>query len=223
MGPELLPNQVEIAHVDTDTRYVTEIKWENGAAVSQFAIPKEAKLGLYSVRLLKAAKDANGKNVATTQFDTATFQVMEFKVPLMKGEISFPANVQKLVQPGQLEAQVSVKYQDGGPASNESVKFRYTLNRNEGLWFTENFGYMSFGQDKVVEMQARASDSQELNEKTIEIPLRLDKNGTSVVNIPNLKGLDAPKTITTQLEFTDKNSETQNVARSVCRSWDRQA
>jgi uncharacterized protein YfaS (alpha-2-macroglobulin family) len=71
MGPELLPNQVEIAHVDTDTRYVTEIKWENGAAVSQFAIPKEAKLGLYSVRLLNAAKDANGKNVATTQFDTA--------------------------------------------------------------------------------------------------------------------------------------------------------
>lgn len=211
MRPEELPNQVEIVHLDTDTRYTAKVEWDQAAtAISAFEIPKEAKLGLYSVNLQR--KD--GAEVKAS-FDTASFQVMEFKVPLMKGEIAFPAQIQKLVQPGRLDAQVSVKYQDGGPASNEQVKFRYTVNRNDGLWFVEHFQYLRFGLEKVIEKQTRQSDGEEVNEKTVEIPLRLNAQGAAVVSVPGLSGLDSPKLVTTQLEFTDKNSETQNVARTV--------
>ncbi len=216
MKPENMPNEMEVAHVDTDTRYTAKLTWDqNGTAVSEFKIPRDSKLGLYAIRLNLTGQAANGQREVKQTYETTFFQVMEFKIPLMKGEISFPAQVQKLVQPGQLDAQISVKYQDGGPAINEPVKFRYTVNRADGVWFQENFGYMSFGQSKVIEKQTRSTDGQEANEKTIEVPLRLDKNGSQVVTIPNLRGLDAPKSLTTQLEFTDKNSETQNVARNV--------
>lgn len=207
---EDLPTEVEIAHIDTDTRYTAKVEWDqNGTAISAFAIPREAKLGLYSVTLQR--KDATG---VKEYYETANFQVMEFKVPLMKGEIAFPQQVQKLVQPGRLDAQLSVKYQDGGPAANENVKFRYTVNRAWGLWF-KGFESLMFGDERVIEKQTRQGDAEEVNEKTVEVPLRLNSQGTAVASVPGLSGLDSPKTITTQLEFTDKNSETQNVARTV--------
>lgn len=206
-----MPNELVVSHVDTDTRYVSKLEWDQtGTAISAVEMPKEAKLGLYSVSMQR--KD--GEEVKSVS-ETSYFQVMEFKVPLMKGEIAFPQQVQKLVQPGRLDAQVSVKYQDGGPAGNEPVKFRYTVSRNYGVTFLQNFQYMRFGGEKVIEKQTRDSDADEANEKTVEIPLRLNAQGSAVVSVPGLSGLDAPKTIVTQLEFTDKNSETQNVARTV--------
>jgi len=216
LKPEALPNQLEIAHVDTDARYVAKLEWDqNGTAISEFSIPKEAKLGLYSIRLNVTGRGTNGELDVKQTYETSFFQVMEFKIPLMKGEISFPAQIQRLVQPGQLDAQVSVQYQDGGPAVNEKVKFRYTIARNDGVLFQKNFGYAAFGMNRVTEGQVRHSDEAEQTEKTVEIPLRLDRNGAGVASVPGLRGLDAPKLVTTQLEFTDRNSETQNVSRNV--------
>lgn len=202
-----LPTSVVIQHTDTGAEYTAELKWNaDGTAVSSFAVPKDAKLGLYQISLTNG-----GESV----FATSTFQVLEFKIPLMKGTIAFPPQKDQLVQPGKLDAQVSVAYQDGGPAINQPVTFRYSLAR-EGWYTFEDLGYgFNFGLEKVVEKESRADQYEEQTVKTVELPLRLNAKGSQVVTIPNLNGFDSPRTLTTQLEFTDANSESQNVTRTM--------
>lgn len=202
------PTQVWVEHSDTQTRYPADLKWDaNGTAVSQIVIPKDAKLGLYTVTLVKG----DDQNV---HYPTATFQVLEFKVPQLKGTISFPTKVQNLVQPGKLDATVSVNYQDGGPAANKNVTFRYTVGKSWGLYY-EDYPSMSFGMDRVIEKQSRSQDGQEQSEQTAQVPVRLDSKGSAVVSIPGLSGFDSARDITAQLEFTDSNGESQNITRSV--------
>ena len=206
LEPARLPTEVHYEHIDTGTRYTQKLQWDaNGTAVTEWAVPKDAKLGLYQITL------SHGEE----SYPTSTFQVMEFKVPVMRGVIAFPPSQQKLVQPGKLDAQVSVTYQDGGPAVNQPVTFRYSLDRQDWVTF-EDFGsgYI-FGRQAVLEKETRSDSIEDRNLKTVEIPLRLNGQGSQVVTIPNLSGFDSPQTLMTQLEFADKNSETQNVTRSV--------
>lgn len=209
MANQNLPNQVWIEHTDTGAREVADLKWDaSGTAVSRYAIPKEAKLGLYSITLVRT----NGTSVVS-QYGTSTFQVMEFKVPQMRGMITFPKDVLKLVQPGNLESNLSVTYQDGGPVGNKPVTFRYTVDRAYGLNYSA-YPNFSFASERVVERHGRdaATDS---NVTTVQVPARLDAKGSTVVSIPNLSGLTSVKQVTAQLEFTDSNSEVQNVTRTV--------
>lgn len=204
-----LPSQVVYEHVDTGTKYTdnAKLKWDaNGTAVSEFAVPKDAKLGLYQVSL------QNGDD----SYQTASFQVLEFKIPLMKGKIDFPPQKQQqLVAPGKLDAQLSVTYQDGGPAINHPVTFRYSVNRDGWLTF-QDLGYTyNFGREKVVEKEGRTDSGEEVNVETHEVPTRLNAKGSAVVTIPGLSGFDSPRSVTAQLEFIDKNSEAQNVARTI--------
>ncbi len=209
-----LPGQVWIEHADSQTRYTAELKWAaDGTAVAQLAIPKDAKLGLYNISLIKMGGKPGQQEVAA-QFYTSSFQVMEFKVPQLKGTIAFPAPVQRLVQPGKLDAQLSVNYQDGGPAANKAVTFRYTIGKARGLGFAD-YPDFSFANDRIVEKQSRSQDGSETNETTTQLPVRLDAKGTSVVTIPGLAGFDSARDVTAQLEFTDSNGEAQNITRSL--------
>ena len=211
LAADKLPNQAVISHSDTGTEYTADLQWDaNGSAVTAFSVPKDAKLGLYTISLTKKGAKAGEE----MNLQTATFQVMEFKIPQMKGLIAFPGKVDQLVQPGVLDAQVSVTYQDGGPVINKPVSFRYTVNRAYGVYFPE-YKYMNFGGEKVVEQQGRQVDNMEQNEKTVQVPLTLNNKGSAQASVPGLSGLTSVKTVTTQLEFTDSNQEAQNVTRTV--------
>lgn len=205
-----LPNTVQIRNYEAEADYSIPLTWDaNGTSVTEFAIPKEAKLGTYNISLVrKASKEQKAS------YSSSNFQVLEFKVPLMKGTISFPSEERKLVQPGKLEAQLSVNYQDGGPAMNEPVTLRYTIDRMYGLYF-EDYSGMNFGSEPVKEGRVSTDERREQSEKTTQVALKLNAKGSVSHMIPGLKGFTTPRTLTTQLEFVDKNSETQNVSRTL--------
>ena len=51
--PEERPEKLEIAHLGSDDTFETALAWDaNGSAVNEWKIPKQAKLGSYSVRLV---------------------------------------------------------------------------------------------------------------------------------------------------------------------------
>ncbi len=206
-----LPNVMQITHSDTGVSQTFPVTWDaSGTAISEFKIPKEAKLGLYQVSLARQS----GEDINESLY-TSTFQVMEFKVPLMRGSISFPQRTQNLINPGKIDAQLSVTYQDGGPAINQQVKFSYRISKRYGLTY-KDFGWeMNFATDRVLAKEQRSSDFDDAEVKTVEVPTRLNSKGAAVVNIPGLSGFESVHDVETQLEFTDKNSERQTVARTL--------
>jgi len=208
INPKRRPNQVEVLHEASETSYVMPVTWDaNGTAVGSFTIPKDAKLGLYKINLVK---NENRNREVTT---TSTFNVLEFKIPLMKGSIEFTRKLNDLVQPGQLEAVLGLNYQDGGPASNERAVFRYTVEKDSSMHFADQ-GELRFATPRVVAKNAR-TDEQSASRETVEQPLRLNSKGTATATITGLSGLDSGRTVMAQMEFTDKNGETQNLSRSL--------
>lgn len=211
LPPQSLPTEVQYVHSDTGAVYSEKIEWDaNGTAVSFFPVPKEAQTGLYNVNLVRK----NGKDIVES-YPSGSFHVSDFKVPLLKGSIAFSPHSQPgYVKPDKIQAQLSVMYQAGGPDVNDQVVFNYSIRKRDWLTF-ENFGdQFDFGRDRVVEKEGIRQEGQLDTLGGGSIDLRLDPNGSQVVTIPNLS-VESPQELTTQLSFTDKNSETQNVTRTV--------
>lgn len=205
-----LPNQVRIVNDDTSNDYVVPVSFRNdGTAELEWNIPAEAKLGSYSMTLEKKV----GEEVKSSYYSWNSFSVLEFKVPLLKGSITF-AKPDALVQPGNLEAKLSVTYMDGEPVRNENVKFRYTIREGWGRSF-EGFEGFYFARNKVVVGQKSLTDDEESNITTFERPSRLDNLGSRIETISGLSNLDSIRDVDAQLEYVDKNGETQSVSRSV--------
>ena len=209
--PADLPSKIVIANDDGSASYtIDNLKWDaNDTSTAQFAIPKDAKLGRYTVTLMTMV----GQSVKAS-YSPTSFQVMEFKIPLMKGLITFQQKGQTLVQPGKIDTQVSVQYQDGGPVPNKAVNFRYTISNAYGVRYA-NYPEMTFGLGRTVESHGRDQNQSEAPDKTIEYPTKLNSKGAGTVTIPGLSGLDQVKVVSAQLEFTDANSEAQNVTRTL--------
>lgn len=109
----LLPKVMMVHHEGSDQEFEVPLSWDNsGLSDASWSIPKEAKLGLYQVSL--------GKNRGG--FSSGSFRVEEFRVPLMRGAIHFPAG--PLVGIEETMADLSVAYLAGGGAEGLPVRFR---------------------------------------------------------------------------------------------------
>ena len=87
---ESLPTLLRIQHQGSGQKFEFPLAWRNGRhAESTFALPQDAKLGLYAVSLV----GPGGRR----QRETGVFRVEEFRLPVMTGRIVPPK--QALVQP----------------------------------------------------------------------------------------------------------------------------
>ena len=69
-----LPSKMKITHVGSNQEYSQSLKWNGGFSESEWKIPKQAKLGTYTITLSKGDK----------AYYTGEFKSRKFNVPLMK-------------------------------------------------------------------------------------------------------------------------------------------
>ncbi|HEY7534490.1 MAG TPA: MG2 domain-containing protein, partial [Thermodesulfobacteriota bacterium] len=210
------PDLMIIEHQGSEQKYRIPVKWlPNGSAETNWEIPKEAKLGIYSITLLRKEDENNyGK-----QLQSGSFRVQEFRVPLMKGLVQFAA--EPLIKPREVDVDVSVTYLSGGGASNLPVKLRGEV-QPKFLPAFEGFEDFVFSNGRVKEGMVKSSDYEDgdytnsgQNVKLKTLSLTLDKAGSARAKLSGLPQIDTPRDILTELEFKDPNGEIQTVATRI--------
>ena len=226
-----LPTQVEITHVGSDQKYTFELTWRAGRyAETTFAIPQDAKLGLYKVAL----KSGN------RQFETGSFRVEEFRLPAMRGRIDVRAvnggnaagndasgkAQHDFVRPSSLTANVAIDYTNGGAASGLPVRVSALTKphtagfaRYDGFSFqrVDNDGeegstpYEDFVEDGP-QAQRGGNDQKIIADK---LAVTLDKNGAGRVSLNGLPKLVVPKDLVVEATYPDPNGEIQTLSSTV--------
>ncbi len=231
-----LPKAVLISHQGSGQRYEFPLKWDaKGIAESRWEIPKNAKLGTYQVTLLKKETDKAKERSAVGGYEegdegyfhadgwqSGSFRVEEFRVPLMKGIIQLPK--EPLINTKEAEIDLLLTYLSGGGAGNASVKLRYqvqpkSVHFEDYEGFTIANGALKEGvykgrsyygyQDEDYEDGREATGQKQ---KIQGMDLVLDKTGALRTRIKELPKITLPQDILTEMEFRDPNGEIQTVS-----------
>ena len=213
-GPESLPAKLLIEHLGSDQRYEQTLDWQETpsgglSAAGEFAVPKTARLGEYSVRVT----DSDGQ-----WYGSSAFRVEEFKLPLLAGNLTVSdANGQRtLVAPGSLNTDVQLSYVSGGPAGQLPVRISGVL-RDRTVQFQDYDDYSFAGPsadddygdedpDTNAEKQALFLDKQ---------PLVLDAQGMGRLNVTSLPEFTQPQSLLLEASFADPNGQIQTLALSA--------
>jgi uncharacterized protein YfaS (alpha-2-macroglobulin family) len=231
-----LPDTASIRHAGSKQAYELPLTWDaSGVAETDWAIPKEAKLGSYSVTLMRKSspqshsaqseetgEDAGEESNEFAVFRSLTsgrFRVEEFRLPLLKGTIQPPS--QPLVNAKEAVLDLSVQYLAGGGAGLLPVKLRADVAAKRLPAF-EGFDDFVFGNGPVKEGLVRRGEQEDTGEgsggpkpKLMTVDLVLDSAGTARTVVPGLPAADAPQDMTAEMEFRDPNGEIQTVSSRV--------
>ncbi len=231
-NPEL-PKAVLIQHGGSYQRYTFPVAWNaNDIAETEWNIPKNAKLGEYEVHLLKnlPAKSATRTETGGYQegdegyfspdgWNSGSFRVEEFRVPLMKGIIQPPK--EPLVNIQNVDVDLMVSYLAGGGAVNAPVKLRSRI-QPKSIHFDDYESFIfSNGQIKAgITRRADYEEAEEFQprgkqEKIQTSDLTLDNAGSLRTKIANIPRVETPHDLSMELEFRDPNGEIQTVSKSV--------
>jgi uncharacterized protein YfaS (alpha-2-macroglobulin family) len=204
LAPEPSQSSVVIHHYGSQQEYELPIRWDsNGSAETTWQIPKEAKLGQYSVDHPSLG-------------NSGQFRVEEYRVPLMKGLIRPPSG--DVVAPSAVPVDLTVRFLAGGAASGLPVRLRYQF-RPRFVGGFEAFDDFVFSNGGVREGLVRQGEPEEEGEREVRevrsTDLTLDKSGSVRTSIAGLPGLEKPMEIFAELEFKDPNGEIQTVASTI--------
>jgi hypothetical protein len=244
-----LPGAVLIQHFGSDQRYEFPLTWDgNGIAETSWKIPKDGKLGTYGITLLKKSsgkekqrkavggyEEGDEEYIRVDGWQSGSFRVEEFRVPLMKGIIQPPK--EPLVKVREATVDLFVKYLSGGGASGAAVKLRtmvsprrVSFDQYEDFLFAngavkegttgreqqyyepdEDEGYE--GYEGGEESPQAAKPSQKTGAKTSE--LTLDMAGALRTTITDLPKSAVPQDIQAEMEFRDPSGEVQTVSSRI--------
>jgi hypothetical protein len=231
--PEQRPERLEISHSGSDDKYELPLAWEaNGSALSEWKIPRQAKLGVYSVRLVP-------RNPSEYGADSGSFRVEEFRVPLMRGVLSPPRDA--VVAADEFPLDLAVQHLSGGGASLLPVTLRTQIRSRTGVQFA-GFDDFAFAQGGVTEGVRRRSFGesepewktewlwgeagslgavwQEPKDAGADGPvatqeLKLDAAGTTRAILAGLPHADRPLDVQAELEFRDPSGEVSTSSRTI--------
>jgi uncharacterized protein YfaS (alpha-2-macroglobulin family) len=228
------PDTLRIEQINMDEKYEFSLKWDpkKGSSETSWVIPKGAKLGSYSVSLVKKGKDSGSAGIydpTERVYRSGEFKVQEFRVPLMKATVK--PLVDPVVNSSELAMDLFVEYLSGGGAANLPVTLRSRV-QPKSVFFD---GYESFSlangavktgvekRGRHGEMEIEEQDEGEQTEnvrpasrrdKSLSaLDLKLGQGGmirTTVQGIPLSPG---PQNLVSELEFRDPNGEIQTVSR----------
>lgn len=219
-----LPGSVLIQHVGSDQRYEFPLTWGGrGAAETQWTIPKEAGLGAYTISLLPKRnpgkkKRGNEENDFPEGWESGSFRVEEFRVPLMKAVLLPPK--EPLIRATEAEVDIQLSYLSGGGAKNAAVRLRsQTLPRAVSFADYEDFIFTNGEVKEEKTSRSRSSEGEEidtgLRPKIQSADLKLDNSGGLRTRLGGLPAVDQPHDILAELEFRDPNGEVQTVSRRI--------
>ncbi len=216
-----LPKKLTLTHVGSGQVYSLPVKFDrDGIAESTWAIPREAKLGLYEITLGEGDRARK----------SGQFNVAAFRLPTMRAQIGLPKDA--LIRATDAQVDVDVTYLSGGGASLQPVKLRSLIepahfsseaypntrfangNVKEGLTRSEDFhdGFDEF--DDIAEEAADAEPRPAAGTQAAT----LDKAGAARIRLAGLPVSDALQSLRLELEYADASGETQTVSR-VARLW----
>ncbi len=227
-----LPKSMIIQHTGSSQRYEFPLKWdENGVSLTDWEIPVQSKLGNYEVILLKKdiEKPSSRTNVGGYEsgdeeyfipdgWQSGTFRVEEFRVPLMKVIIQPP--VEPLINASEANIDIMLTYLSGGGAGNAPVKLR-TIIKPKQIFFNDYPDYLfSNGEIKeglktrtgFYESEERRNDSK-YSIKTQDI--LLDKTGSSRATVKDIPEIMQPHDLHAELEYRDPNGEIQTSSMKI--------
>ncbi len=244
-----LPKTVMIRHEGSDQRYEFPLNWDaNGIAETTWKIPVDAKLGHYSVTLLAEGSRKESKRTAVGGYEegderyfraegwqSGTFRVEEFRVPLMKGIVQPPKEA--LVNAREMSLDLFVSYLSGGGAGELPVKLR-TLTQPHSVGFDNFEGYM-FANGEVKEGVVRGGQRRSYNEDYFDeeegesrgsedeehsagqkgqvrsTDLILDRAGALRTTVRDLPKTTVPLDVVAEMEFRDPNGEVKTASSRV--------
>jgi alpha-2-macroglobulin len=236
-GPELSKriNNLEIVHQGSDQTFEVPITWlahdpKSGTAISEWKIPAQAKLGLYSVRakaripskVSATGRAASAEDSQNNDFnlDLGTFQVAEFRLPTIRGNIQTKGN----------DVSVQMSFLNGGAASGLATNVSalasfYTANFEQysdysfasvassiGLQY-DNEDYTSVRKPAPARLTAFKSglDNKLLLDKK---DLTLNNEGAGKVDLANYKKFAEPQRLRIEVNYPDPNGEIQTISDS---------
>jgi uncharacterized protein YfaS (alpha-2-macroglobulin family) len=214
---ELLPKRVFVVHEGTNKVYPLKFEYDpsTGTALNRFEIPKEAPLGIYAIYLSNKEVLPKKTGAEDAPFDWSSkyvtnFLVSEYRLPLMKATVKLPAD--DLIAPSSVEADLSAAYLSGGPAAQQKVKLRASLNasyfrpESPGI---EGFNFLSSPFKVGTVEEGDSSESGEAQEEAFMNvqDLTLDKNGGKLAKISGIPAVKKAHELTVEMEYSDPNGE----------------
>lgn len=204
---EALPKKAVVEFTGNDENYEIPVAFDDsGIAVTDWPIPAGAKLGSYSVSFPVSAY---------TGTTVGSFRVEQFRVPLVRGEVSAPP----VVEPGaaSLPVDVSVQYLAGGAAAGLPVVLRSEL-RPGSFDAPEEYEGFAFGSARVREgLDDGDADDEGTGDADApkalgRVELELDAAGGARTAVANLPAVEQPTDLVLEAEFRDPNGEVETVA-----------
>jgi len=227
--PPVLPRQFVITHVGSGQQFEQPLRWRKTptgglSAHSEFHVPPAAKLGVYQASL----QGGEGPS-----FDTGTFRVEEFRLPVLEGRVG-PSDGKPLVRVRSVPADVQVNYVSGGGGAARLPVQVSAMVRSHALSFAD-YDAFSFApprerapaeaaragrtdtadEDGDDEEPAARSDTRVIADK---LPLTLDKNGAGHVTIDKVPAARRPQELVLEATYADPSGEVQTL-RSVHPLW----
>ena len=212
VAADRLPARLKIVHLGSGQEFVQPLQWSGQRyAVSSWAIPAAAKLGLYEVRL---ERDGDGDGRRQTSWTSGNFRVEEFRVPLVDARVSGPKALQ--VMPADLPISVQLNYFSGGGMNQVPARASAVL-KPRALSFP---AYEAFSFEPPRDVKAADQPEDEDNPPESEggrivadkLPLTTDRNGAASVIIKALPKIDRASELLSEISFNDPNGEVQTVS-----------
>jgi uncharacterized protein YfaS (alpha-2-macroglobulin family) len=211
---------------------------KNGHGISEWTIPKEAKLGTYRVYLVSSAVKASKVSAVTEEndapeyfspygehdFEVGDFRVEEFRLPALKGAIEWG----KFSGSG-VEADIAVQYLAGGGAAKLPTLVRGRWEKAEGKSFSdwEDFTFANGGiktgrtsrnySDFEEEDYSSGTSNSEKSKNFVDIEnqkFELDSNGTHRFAVKGAPEWETGAMLRVEAEFKDPNGEIVTVSRT---------
>ncbi len=214
-----LPTGVTISHLGSGTDYQLPLSFGGrGSAAHAWKIPADAKLGEYSVTLTSNARGQRGGQ----SFQTGSFRVAEFRLPVMQGAVTPPKEPQ--VKAAEVPFNLALSYLSGGPAPGHPVKVTAVVRGREvNFPDYEEFTFGMAGE--------RAEGVAEVNTAPDAPPtpgadrlvadknqIKLGPDGTARFVARNLPKSDRPRELLTEMTYRDPNGEEQTL-RGTATLW----
>lgn len=209
-----------LTHQGSEQEYEVNLSWDaNGSGVADFAIPKEAKQGIYLLQY------RNSKNKYESE-TIGSFRVEAYRVPTMRATLQGPSKPQ--VNTKAVEMDVQVNYLSGGAAAMLAVKIRSQI-QPRSVQFADYDGFaFANGGVKAGKEEARnrrttyvSEDDEEESApqvdegvdpaqlKTLKVlEFNLDSAGVTRATIEGIPRSDTPKVLLAEAEYRDANGET---------------
>jgi uncharacterized protein YfaS (alpha-2-macroglobulin family) len=224
--PARLPVQLVITHDGSQQQFKFPLAWRAGRyAETTFEIPRDAKLGRYSLAMV-----GGGRGMVQ---GTGAFRVEEFRLPLMTGRLVPPKGA--LVQPAEVPINLQVNYGNGGGAAGLDVRVSAQLRPADGGAAQRTQAYPGFSFERPRESRDAASspfqeeyvdendDGRMVSARSSadaklvgdKLAVTLDKNGAGQVKLTGLPAVQHASELLLQATYADPNGEIQTLTQTV--------